>query len=98
MAEAFDGQKNPSMMIGLEKSQKRFFRQYLSEDGDAAYWWQYVVMSKDKNSYETIKEKFLARYGYSTAVAQSRFEIQNEIMALKQNRGKDIASYVRKAE
>ena len=55
-------------------------------------------MSKDKNSYETIKEKFLARYGNSTAAAQSRFEIQNEIMALKQNQGEDIASYVRKAE
>ena len=98
VAEAFEVQNNASMMIGLEKSQKRFFRQYLSEDGDAAYWWQYVLMSKDKISYETIKEKFLVRYGNSTAAAQSRFEIQNEIMALKQNQGEDIASYVRKAE
>ena len=98
VAEAFEGHKNPLIMIGLEKSQKRFFRQYLSEDVDAAYWWQYILMSKDKNSYKTIKEKFLARSGNSTAAAQSRFEIQNEIMALKQNQGEDIASYVRKAE
>ena len=55
-------------------------------------------MQKDKASYETIKEKFLARYGNTTTAAQSRFEIQNEIMALRQNLGEDIASYVRKAE
>ena len=98
VAVAFETQKNPMTMAGMEKSQKRSFRQYLCENGDAAYWWQYVLQSKDKSSYDTIKEKFLARYGNKTSAAQTRFEIQNEIMALRQNPGEDIASYVRKAE
>ena len=57
-----------------------------------------MLQSKNKSSYDTIKEKFLARSGNKTSAAQSRFEIQNEIMALRQNPGEDIASYVRKAE
>lgn len=98
VVEAFKAQKNPMTTAGLEKSQKGFIRQYLSEDGDAAYWWQYVLMQSDKSSYDMIKEKFLPRYGNTTTAAQSRFEIQNEIIVPRQNLGEDIASYVWKAE
>lgn len=60
-AEAFELQKNPAGISGIEKSQKRFFRQYLCEDGDAAYWWQYILLPEEKKTYDTIKERFLAR-------------------------------------
>ena len=99
-AEAFECQKNPatSSMEGIERSQKRFFRQYLSEDGDAAYWWQFVLLPEEKTDYLTIKKRFLQRYGTKAIAARSQFEIQNEVMALRQNPGESIASYVRTAE
>ena len=82
----------------MVKSQKRFFRQYLSEDGDAAYWWQYVLRPEEKADYTMIKELFLQRYGTKAIAARSQFEIQNEVMALRQSPGESIASYVRTAE
>ena len=41
--EAVQYQKNSTAIDGIEKSQKRFLRQYLREDGRASYWWQYVL-------------------------------------------------------
>ena len=49
---------------------------------------------EEKKSYQTIKEKFLERYGTTATAVQSRFEVQSEIMALRQNPGESIASYV----
>ena len=97
-AEAFEYQKNSDSKDGIGLSRRRFFRQYLSKDGDAGYWWQYVLRPEEKKSYQTIKEKFLERYGTTATAVQSRFEVQSEIMALRQNPGESIASYVRTAE
>ena len=49
-AEAFEYQKNSDSKDGIERSRRRFFRQYLSEDGDASYWWQYVLRPEEKKS------------------------------------------------
>lgn len=37
-AKAFENQKNSNMNDRIERSGRRFFRQYLSEDSDAGYW------------------------------------------------------------
>lgn len=97
-AKTLEWQKDPTSMAGLERSQRRFFHQNLSEDGDAACWWQYVLRTDEKQSYSKIKESFLARYGTTSTAAQSRFEIQNEIMATRQQPGEPIASDVRWSE
>ena len=97
-AEAFEYQKNSTSIDGIEKSQKRFFRHYLSKDGDASYWWQYVLCTEDKKHYSAIKERFLERYGTTSTAVMSKFEVQSENMALRQNPGESIASFIRNAE
>ena len=100
-AETFEAHRNPSSAMHLEKSSCRFFRQYLAEDSDAEYWWQYILPTDDKKSFEKIKSRFVERYGNAANGAQaarSQFEIQNEIMSLQQKPYETIAEYVRNAE
>ena len=51
-----------------------------------------------KGSFEGIKKAFLERYGTSRNKAISRFNMQNELMLLRQRDGQTIAEYVREAE
>src|SRR5205085_6208031 len=82
-------------------SRCRFFRQYLADDSDAEHWWQYILHNDDKKSFEKIKARFSERYGNAGSgamAARSQFEIQNEIMSLRQKPQETISEYVRTAE
>ena len=53
-ADMFEAHWNPSSATGLEKSCCRFFRQYLADDSDAEYWWQYVMPTDEKKIFEKL--------------------------------------------
>src|SRR5205085_1752780 len=60
-ADMFEAHRNPSSATGLEKSCCRFFRQYLADDSNTEYWWQYVMPTDEKKSFEKIKSRFTER-------------------------------------
>ena len=81
-----------------EASKIALFRQNLDKNGDAWHWWSCVLDDDLKGAFGTIKEAFLARYGVAKNKAVSRFNIQNELMLLQQQKGQSIADYVFEAE
>ena len=83
---------------GADASKITLFRQNLNKDGDAWHWWTQVLSEEAKGSFEEIKKAFLERYGTERNKAISRFNVQNELMLLRQRDGQSIAEYVREAE
>lgn len=97
-AETFESHKNPASAVGLEKSYYRYFHQYLAEDSDAEYRWQYVLTTDEKKNFEKMQTRFIERYrnatGSSNMAARSQFKIKNEILSLRQRPNEGIAEYV----
>jgi len=100
-ALSWDSYCSPHMVINAEatdKSKIRFFRQNLGRQGDAWHWWYYILEDTKKSDWAKIRAEFTARYGSKVTQAASLFEVQNEIISLRQEEQQHITDYVREVE
>ncbi|KAG0130026.1 hypothetical protein HOY82DRAFT_610018 [Tuber indicum] len=88
----------PGIMDATNKLKIRLFCQNLERNGDAWYWWCYVLPEKDKKNYSKIAEEFRNRYGVKTSQASSLFAVQNEMLSLAQGDTEHIRDYVHRVE
>ena len=83
---------------GADASKLTSFLQNLDKNGDAWHWWTQVLSQEAKDLFEEIKKAFLERYGKARNKAISQFNVQNELILLRQREGQSISEYVREAE
>jgi len=100
-ALSWDSYCSPHMVIDAEATDRTkidFFRQNLVRQGDAWHWWHYVLEDGKKSDWAEIKAEFTTRYGSKVTQAASLFEVQNEIISLRQEVEQHITDYVREVE